>query len=247
MLRVLLLMAVASLVAGCAKPPATNPGGPTYHCHSTAKPPTIDGKIDDDAWKDVAWTDDFIDVTDGSKAPLRTRAKMIWDAENLYIAAELEEPDVWDKLTEHDDRLFNENAFEVFIDPDHDGLNYAELEINALGTTLDLVMDKAYRSGGHLDLDWTCEGWKTAVNIDGTINDEGDRDRGWTVEMAIPWSALKKLAPDVVPPRDAVLWRMELARVESGRGETTQHWVWSPTGAANFHVPDRWGWVEFVK
>src|SRR5207245_1741485 len=120
----------------------------------------------------------FIDVVDASKAPLRTRAKLLWDKDNLYVAAELEESDVRGIRTEHDDKLYLENVFEVFIDPDGDGENYAELEINALGTTLDLTMTKPYTQHGKMDLDWTCEGMKSAVHVEGTINDESDQDKG---------------------------------------------------------------------
>ena len=45
----------------------------------------------------VGWTEDFVDI-EGTRRPkprLRTRAKMLWDAEYFYIAAELEEPHVW--------------------------------------------------------------------------------------------------------------------------------------------------------
>ena len=47
----------------------------------------------------------------------RTRVKMLWDDNYLYIAAELEEPNVAAKLTERDSVIFHDNDFEVFIKP----------------------------------------------------------------------------------------------------------------------------------
>ena len=72
----------------------------------------------------------------------RTRAKLLWDDEALYIAAQLEEPDVWATLTKRDTTIFRDNAFEVFIDPDGDTHHYYELEVNALGTVWDLLLVK---------------------------------------------------------------------------------------------------------
>jgi len=37
-------------------------------------------------------------------------------------------------------------------------------------------------------------GLRSAVRIDGTLNDDRDRDRGWTVELALPWTGLAHLA-----------------------------------------------------
>ena len=51
----------------------------------------------------------------------------------FYVAAEMEEPHVWGTLTQHDAVIFQDNDFEVFIDPDGDNHEYYEFEINALG------------------------------------------------------------------------------------------------------------------
>ena len=77
----------------------TEPRG--YVCYRAASPVAIDGRLDDAAWRDAPWTDDFVDI-EGDKKPspaLRTRAKMLWDDEYFYIAAEMEEPHVWATLT----------------------------------------------------------------------------------------------------------------------------------------------------
>ena len=65
------------------------------------------------------WTTDFVDIQGGAKPTprFRTRAKLLWDDDYLYIAAELEEPHVWATLTQHDSVIFQDPDFEVFIDP----------------------------------------------------------------------------------------------------------------------------------
>ena len=69
---------------------------------------------------------------------------MLWDDNYFYIAEQLEEPHVWATLTKHDSVIFQDNDFEVFIDPDGDNQEYYEIEINALNTDWDLLLKKAY-------------------------------------------------------------------------------------------------------
>jgi hypothetical protein len=127
-----------------------------YAAHRAPAAIRIDGRLDDAAWQRAPWTDNFVDIQ-GAKLPLprfRTRAKMLWDDEYLYVAAELEEPHVWATLTEHDSVIFRDNDFEVFLNPSGDARNYFEFEINALNTGWDLFLPKPYREGGKADNSW---------------------------------------------------------------------------------------------
>jgi WD40 repeat protein len=229
-----------------------------YVCYRAAAAPAFDGRLDDGPWKAAPWTEDFVDIEGALRLPprFRTRAKMLWDDQYFYIGAELEEPNVWAKLTEHDDVIFRDNDFEVFIDPDGDNHNYAELELNALNTTWDLLLKKPYRDGGPALHEWEIAGLKTVVHVHGTLNDPRDTDRGWTVEIAIPWEALGKLSEQPAPPRDGDQWRVNFSRVEwrtqvvEGKYVKVPHrrednWVWSPQGVVDMHRPEKWGYVQF--
>ena len=133
-------------------------------------------------------------------------------------AAELEEPHVWATLTEHDSVIFRDNDFEVFLNPSGDGRNYFEFEINALNTGWDLFLPKPYREGGKADNSWEIPGLRTAVAIDGTLNDASDRDRGWTVEIAFPWTAFASRAPVAPPAARRFVAGQFLARGVADRG-----------------------------
>ena len=164
------------------------------------------------------WTDDFVDIEGDKKPPprFRTRVKMLWDDRHFYVAAELEEPDVWSYLTDHDAVLFHDLDFEVFLDPDGDNHDYAELEINALGTTWDLLLNRPYRDAGKATNAFEFEGLKSAVHVAGTLNHPGDRDEGWTVEIAFPWSSLPSFAHVPCPPRDGDQWRLNFCASSGG-------------------------------
>ncbi|MBN1164441.1 MAG: carbohydrate-binding family 9-like protein [Candidatus Krumholzibacteriota bacterium] len=245
--------------------PAIDFDPPRYICHRTFEKIIIDGKPSEKSWENPRWTSYFVNI-DGSteRAPrYSTRAKMLWNGEYLFIAAEMDEPQVWAKLEERDAAVFQDNDFEVFIDPDGDTHEYYELEINARGTVWDLLLLKPYRDGGPAVNAWDIRGLRTAVYVDGTLNDPRDTDKGWSVEMAIPWEVLGECAHRNVPPDENDIWRVNFSRVEwpvqvvdgryvkqtdaeTGRALPESNWSWAPQGIANMHYPEMWGLVKFT-
>ncbi len=235
-----------------------------YLCFTAEQELKIDGLLDEKDWKAAKWTDDFVDI-EGRHMPLptyRTRVKMLWDSEYLYIGAELEEPHLWATLKQRDTIIFHNNDFEVFIDPDGDSHQYYEIEVNALGTIWDLMLIKPYRDKGPAMSAWDIQGMQLGIQLNGTLNDPSDTDNKWTIEMALPWSILKQNAPGKKLPVSGDQWRINFSRVQwdllindsgyrknrdqvSGKPLPEHNWVWSPQGAINMHMPEKWGFVQF--
>lgn len=232
----------------------------SYVVYQTKTLISIDGKVEEPDWKQVKWIEDFADIEGDKKpAPLyRTRVKMLHDATNLYLLAELEEPHIWATYDTRDMIIYHENDFEVFIDPDKDTHNYYEYELNAKNTLLDLKMPMPYRNGGHADIRWNSKGFESAVSIDGTLNDPTDKDKNWTIEMKIPFADLE--VPQT--PSEGQIWKIDFSRVEwkthfvdgkyekvknpaTGRAYPENNWVWSPPGLINMHYPERWAMIQF--
>lgn len=236
----------------------------SYNAKYTSMPPSIDGKLNDTAWSKVFWESNFEDIEGGSKPgpKLLTQFKILWDSSNLYIAAYLMEPDLWATKSKRDDIVYYDNDFELFLDPNNDGENYFEFEINALGTLMDLMMTKPYNKGGTYSLKWNAENIKYAVHPNGTLNNNVDIDRGWSIEMAIPFNDLKIGARNYLPSVNKP-WRLNFSRVEwtltkqeksytkkmnlSNKPIAEYNWVWSPTGIIDIHVPTKWGNLYFIK
>ncbi|MCP4550143.1 MAG: carbohydrate-binding family 9-like protein [bacterium] len=236
----------------------------SYICYHTTSAIKVDGRLDEASWMRSSWTSDFVDI-EGRLKPrpsLLTRVKMVWDEVNFYIAAEMQEPHLWSTLTDRDAVIFHDNDFEVFIDPNGDTHEYYELEINTLGTEWDLLLPRPYRDGATAIDSWDIQGLKTGIQIFGTLNDPTDRDRGWSIEIAIPWSVLEECAHKSAPPADGDQWRVNFSRVEwrlasvegqyikqtdpaTGKLLPEANWVWSPQGLINMHYPERWGFVQF--
>jgi hypothetical protein len=243
-------------------PPKPEPKG--YVCYRSAGVIIPDGKMNEADWTSAPWTDYFNDIEGASKPVprFRTRAKMLWDSSNLYIAAQLEEPHLWARLKQRDTVIFYDHDFEVFIDPDGDTHGYYELEVNALGTTWDLLLPKPYRDGGPAVSSWDISGLKVGVDLQGTLNDPSDKDTGWTVELALPLSVLREYSGSATTPVPGDQWRINFSRVEwrteiangsyqketdpaSGKPYPEDNWVWSPQGRINMHMPEMWGYVQF--
>jgi len=246
----------AAAARGESKPPF---GPAWYRAPRAAEPVVIDGRLDEATWREAPRTEAFVDIEGAARpAPrLETRARLLWDDESLYVGAWLADPHVWGTLTERDSIVFNDNDFEVFIDPEGDGRWYVEIEVNALGTIFDLQLDRPYREGGRPHPEWSPAGLRAAVAVDGTLNDPSDEDRGWTVEIAIPHAALAEHASVSLPPRPGDVWRVNFSRVAwlhdvvDGRyvrraGTREDNWVWTPQFAVDMHRPRQWGFVEFL-
>jgi len=245
----------------CAGQPALS--AEAYRCFKAQQPILIDGRLEP-AWNTAAWSGPFVDIRGGDRPSPRhpTRMKMLWDEKALFIAARLEEPHLWASLMDRDDTIWYDNDFEVFIDPDGDGLHYFELEINALGTEFDLFLPKPYSKGGKADIAWNMNGLQSAVGLQGSLNDPSDTDTAWILEIAIPWEALGHPSQPAAIPQAGDTWRMNFSRVQwplevyegsyrkatdgdSGKPLPEDNWVWSPQGEINMHLPEHWGFVTF--
>ena len=248
-------LAAAAGVAGAESPRR-------YLCRalSAGTPaPAIDGSADDTAWRGAAWSEPFVDIRGaGFAAPLfATRFRALWDERALYLLAELAEPRLFATLSAHDSVIFHDPDFELFLDPDGDGRDYFEIEINALGTTWDLSLDRPYHEGGRANDAWEADGLSVAIGLDGTLNEPRDIDVGWTVELALPWRAFSPPGGTARAPVAGESWRVNFSRVEwplavrDGRygkvpGACEENWVWTAQGRIDMHRPERWGWFDFA-
>lgn len=225
----------------------------------------IDGLGAESVWSKAKYTEYFVDIEGESKPKPthNTRIKMLWDSDFLYVLAEMEEPHVWATLAQRDTVVYYDDDFEVFIDPDGDTHYYTEIEVNALNTVWDLMLMRPY-SVDKLDKvlwRWDIPKLRTAVQINGTINDPTDIDIGWNVEMAIPMETLIEFSGKKSSPTEGDTWRINFSRVDwqmdilgskyqkikdrNGKVIPENNWVWSPQGEVAMHIPERWGYLQF--
>jgi Carbohydrate family 9 binding domain-like len=274
-----LLAASASASAAESKFPCPENEIARYTAYHVREPIQIDGRLDEPAWRPAPRSPRFIDILTGGPAIHDTRASVLWDEENLYIGIRVEEPFVRAKFTTNNSPIYYDNDVEVFI-AGRDA--YYEFEVNAFNTTYEVffIWEDAYERGsfaaapefarsrlkpfngvdfkthprgGRLgQFDWHFPGKRTAVHIDGTVNNDADRDRGWTVELALPWRGLRWLAEAdgrSLPPKNGDEWRMDFSRFnqykEAPPAKDSGGWVWSRHGIWDSHIPECFPFIRF--
>ncbi|NCD72445.1 carbohydrate-binding family 9-like protein [Mucilaginibacter agri] len=224
----------------------------------------VDGNLQEAAWKKAEWTTNFVDI-EGALKPLPqfdTQVKMLWNDSTLFVAAKMQEPQIWAAQKHHDDLIFHDNDFEIFVNPVNNTTEYFEIEVNAINKIFDLFLPKAYRAGGDALISWDVADLKSAVTIDGTLNNPKDKDKSWTVEMAIPLKAIR-MGFNAKGPKEGDIWRINFSRVEwdteivgnknvkltdaNGKALSEHNWVWSPQGIIAMHAPERWGYLQFTR
>ncbi|EOD35715.1 hypothetical protein EMIHUDRAFT_460568, partial [Emiliania huxleyi CCMP1516] len=194
-----------------------------YVAHKFAAPPHLDGNLREAAWEHVPWTSDFVDISTPTLPWLHTRAKLAWDDRFLYVGAELEDP-LWATLRRHDEVIFHDNDFEIFVDANATTHGYKEFEMNAYNATWDLMLSRPYGDGGG---EISCRvspapcfdmqpPLASAVQLNGSLNQPaGPPDGGWSVEVALPLDGLMAHnAGADQRPRDGVFWRINFSRVQ---------------------------------
>jgi hypothetical protein len=246
---------------------------PQVHLNSI----TIDGNLNKAPWNDprVPWSETFRDIQ-GTGSHDRdhhipvTQFKAVWDEENLYVAGILNPAQgiaTEAHFTERNSPIYQRDSdFEVFLDPTGTTHGYKELEVNAINTVWNLLLDKPYGDDGREhsgriaepgdDLYWDVSKQATAVRVlKGRLNDATNHGALWTVEMALSiGDVVDRCDPaHSVKPHPNSHWRVNFSRVEK-EGDINWTWqsqtVWDPAvrdfaGKIQMHLPDSWGYLVF--
>lgn len=185
-----------------------------FECRWADSPITLDGVADEPAWKHAQAITAFHLPWLGDKARMArtaTTAKLLWDREYLYFHAEMEDSDLFADITEHDGDLWHNDVFELFLRPDAEKTGYYEFQVNAAGAHFDAFYLK-------YDLDQIAKQSKAGafhmqskVKLNGTLNQRGDADRGWSVEGRIPWKDFLRTGGRSVAGET---WKLNLCRFD---------------------------------
>jgi hypothetical protein len=262
-------------------PPCCEQEIPHYTAYRVTSQPTIDGRLDEAAWQSAPRSTRFRTLTSGVETIYDTRTAVLWDEQCLYVGYWIEEPNVEATLTERDSKIYMNNDVELFI-AGQDTYYEFEINAFGTIYEVFFVWEEAYERDGYDQItglgkdepgrqpfhgvgykshprgprigfwNWDFPGLKSAVFVDGTINDDSDRDRGWTVELALPWSGMSLLARGdqrSLPPEEGDIWRMDFSRFnqykEAPPADDPGGWAWSPHGVWDSHVPECFTYIHF--
>lgn len=257
-----------------------------YTALRTAGEIKVDGKLDEPSWQQAPRSPRFVDMVTGRPVVHDTHAAVLWDDTNLYVGFWVEEPFVEANYVNRDAAIYRENDIEIFI-AGKDAYYEFEMNARGTIYEVFFIWKEAYERGGyeadpglsmknprtaHFDglrfsphprgrrvacLGWDFPGVQQAVHVDGSLNDNKDRDRGWTAEVAFPWAGMKWLAVGdgrSLPPKNGDVWRMDFSRFnhyrealhpEDDKWGDSGGWVWSNHGVRDSHVPEVFPYITF--
>ena len=239
---------------------------------------SLDGDLSKEIWENVDFSDLFDDIRGETDAPsndrpndnCQTRFKAVWDDDYLYIGAILESDfETQAHFTERNSPIFQKDSdFEVFVDPMGSNHNYKELEVNAINTIWNLMLNKPYDDDGDEysgriaqpgdDRYYEVYHQKTATKLlKGELNDPNG-SATWSIEVALSFKDLLahtdyNSVEYMMSPGVGDMMRINFSRVER-QGATNWTWqpqvVWDPknqryTGRVAMHLPDSWGYMVF--
>jgi len=214
--------------------------GGEYVVHRARGAIQIDGVLAEAAWDRAEKAGPFVRSLDGQPASAATEARLLWDDDTLYVAFLAEDRNVSGVFFKDDEKLYTSNVVEIFLNPSGDGSRYDEIEVAPTNALFDASFSGGPRQG--MDLSWSC-GARHAVHVDGTLNDPSDVDRGWTVELAIPFANLTGM-PRPRPQRGD-RWKFNLYRLRQAPGQPGEGQAYSPPMRGDFHALDRFATLRF--
>lgn len=211
--------------------PLAEKGKPFAVVSKARQAPPLDGKIDPKVWGAKPTLTDFFDQDTGKPVAkeVQTQVWLMYDADKLYIAAKMLEPQMKELMaetSEHDGSVWNDDDLEIFLDPGKtkDPAKYYQIVVNAVGT----VADQKGAPDVSGDVAWDCKecAVKTAKGAD-----------FWVVQMAIPFKAL-----GVTKPVAGTRWGANFCHDrKAGSAEKS---TWANLGP-DWHQPDQFGTIVF--
>jgi hypothetical protein len=170
----------------------------------TPAPIEVDGVLDDEAWAPLQPFTDFVqrDPDEGMPATESTELLLAYDDEALYVGARLHdsEPDKIEvRLSRRDDHS-ESDRFSIYLDPRGDGRTGVRFEVTAAGVQRDEII---------FNDTWTDRSWDALWESEVVVD-----ERGWSVEMRIPFSELRFL------PGDSYAWGINALRIIQRKNET---------------------------
>jgi hypothetical protein len=173
-------LAPGALILALAAPALAHEG-PAFRAVRTTMPVTVDGRLDEPAWRLAPVASGFLqrDPDQGEPATEPTELRILFDDRALYVGVRLhdDEPSRIVRQLSRRDEEPEADRFALLLDPHHDRRTGVVFEVSAAGVQRDAVI----YDDNFIDTTWDAV-WRSAVTVD---------DGGWTIEMRIPFSQLR--------------------------------------------------------
>ncbi|MFI5308031.1 MAG: carbohydrate-binding family 9-like protein [Polyangiales bacterium] len=222
--------------------PSKPPELPRLIARRLTAPLQIDGKLDEADWSAAQTSGAFVQTMSGERGAFAASARVLYDDKNLYVGYQVADDFLRSTFKKADEHLWEQDAVELMVDPDGDGKNYFEIQVAPTGVVFDTRYDSRRLPQPFGDMAWSSAA-KAKVALQGKPNDD-ENDVGYTVELAIPWTAFAAGPTPAQPPAAGATWRMNFFVMDTRR-EGQRAVGWSPPLIGDFHTLERFGRVVF--
>ncbi|MFP6672807.1 MAG: PQQ-dependent sugar dehydrogenase [Pirellulaceae bacterium] len=218
-----------------------------FQCRWADGPIRIDGQASDAAWQKAQLIEGFYLPWLKDQAPLAraaTRARLLWDRDNLYFFADLEDQDLFADIRQHDGKTWNNDVFELFFKPAANRPGYYEFHVSAAGTMMDMFVPRREKGFFERHVKEIAFHLQSKVSLRGTLNQRQDKDQGWSVEGKIPWTDM--LSTGGRPAVDEQ-WQFSLCRYDYSLNEKEPELsTTAPLSQRDFHRHEDYSPLQFV-
>ncbi|MBT2160875.1 carbohydrate-binding family 9-like protein [Zobellia barbeyronii] len=225
---------------------------PVFKVSKVSEPMVIDGKMDEASWsKTEARTLDYFYRVDKPTDQQKSTFRMLWGKEKFYVFFEMEDQYITARETKRDGQPYLDDCAEIFFITTPDSLDtHFGYELNLNKAVNDFIFFNDYVKGKDVAYKTFNPDFEVEVTYDGTINDNSDIDKGWTMEMAIPYSNFGELGK-VVAIEPGNKWaflaiRQDRNDAEGDRRSTSTIFPIYDI-SKNVHQANRFGLMEFVE
>ncbi len=225
---------------------------PVFKVSKVSEPMVIDGKMDEASWsKTEARTLDYFYRVDKPTDQQKSTFRMLWGKEKFYVFFEMEDQYITARETKRDGQPYLDDCAEIFFITAPDSLDtHFGYELNLNKTVNDFIFFNDYVKGKDVVYKSFNPDFEVEVTYDGTINDNSDIDKGWTMEMAIPYSNFGELG-EVVAIEAGNKWAFLAIRQDrndaDGNRRSTSTIFPIYDISKNVHQANRFGLMEFVE
>jgi hypothetical protein len=215
---------------------------PSYEVKRATSKIEADGSLDDAPWQSANTLTLMFPWEQQTGAKQKTTARLLWDNEYLYVGYDCEDTDIVALYQNRDDPTYKDDAVEIFINPRPSQQQvYYGLEMNANAVLYDYLRASPAVLVKRFDLN----GVKLGTRVRGSLNRRGDTDKGWSLEIAIPWHNFEDMAQKL-PPEPGISWAVNVNRWDGVEPDRRLS-VWSDPALKqpNPHAPSRFGTITF--
>jgi len=224
---------------------------PVYKVSRARESITIDGRMDEPGWKNAEVQPlSYFFRLDKPVDRQNSKFRMLWDDENLYLFYECEDTSLTARETKFDGRTYIDDCAEFFVVPVPDSIYmHFGFEINITEVRYDYIVLWRYYNNRTFFISGYNPEYKVKAVCEGTINNDKDKDKGWTMEFAIPFTAFSNFQ-NVTRPKPGARWAFQAVRQDRNsvddrfRSTSTLYPIY--VYRLDVHQPNRFGLFEFT-